>query len=211
MGEHRTATGAVTGAAIGGGAGALIDKDNPFRGALIGAIAGSAVGAGVGHMLQRQKEAFERIEQLEVQQETVIIQQPPQVSEDQQTVQPGPSQQAQAILVRVPAEILFDKASATLSPHGAGKLREVAQVLKEYPESDVYIRGYTSSEGDLQYNYKLSQQRADSVRFELISVGVSGSRLYAEGLGPTNPVATNDTEGGRAQNRRVELHVVPRT
>ena len=211
MDEHRTTSGALVGAAIGGGAGALIDKDNPYRGALIGAAAGTAVGAGVGHVLQRQKEAFERIESLEVKQETVILQQPPQVGDDGQTRQPRPSTQTEAIMVRVPSEILFDKSSAVLSPHGATKVRELAQVLKDYPDSDVYIRGYTSSEGDLQFNNQLSQQRADSVKFELVAAGVNGSRLYSQGMGPTNPVASNDTEGGRAQNRRVDMHVVPRS
>jgi outer membrane protein OmpA-like peptidoglycan-associated protein len=209
--EHRTGTGALTGAALGGGAGALIDDDNPFRGALIGAVAGGAIGAGVGHMLKRQKEAFEQIDDLEVQQETVIIQQPPVVQEGA-TQAPEPVQtRAEAVLVRVPSDILFDKGSAALSPHGRTKVQELAQVLRDYPDSITYIRGYTSSEGDLQYNIQLSKQRADVVRSELILAGVSPSRLFADGMGPQNPIASNDTESGRAQNRRVELHVIPQS
>ena len=208
---HQTGTGAVTGGLIGGGIGAAIDDDNPFRGALIGTVAGAAIGAGVGHMLKKQKEALNRIEELEVQQQRIILEQPPQPAQPGQPA-PAPVQtETEALLVRVPAEVLFAKDSATLSPHGAQKIREVAQVLLEYPESDVYIRGYTSSEGDLDYNYRLSQQRADMVKMELTAAGVNATRLYAQGMGPANPVASNDTEGGRAQNRRVELNIVPRT
>lgn len=207
--EHRTGAGALTGAALGGGAGALIDEDDPFRGALIGAVAGGAIGAGVGHMLKRQKEAFEKIDDLEVQQETVIIQQPP-VAQEGAPAEPVQTR-AEAVLVRVPSDILFDKGSAALSPHGRAKVQEVAQVLRDYPNSITYIRGYTSSEGDLQYNIQLSKQRADVVRSELILAGISPSRLFADGMGPQNPIASNDTESGRAQNRRVELHVIPQS
>jgi outer membrane protein OmpA-like peptidoglycan-associated protein len=209
--EHRTATGAVTGAAIGGGAGALIDKDNPFRGALIGAAAGSLVGGGIGHMLQRQKQAFERIDQLEVQPQTVVIQQPaPTVPVGQPAPPPPPDIERQALMVRVPSEILFERDSAAIAPHGQAKLQEVAQVLTEFPDSDIYIHGFTSSEGQLAYNQQLSQQRADSVRNTLIAYGISPARMFAAGMGPANPIAPNDTESGRALNRRVELHIVPR-
>lgn len=209
--EHRTGTGALTGAALGGGAGALIDEDNPFRGALIGAVAGGAIGAGVGHMLKRQKEAFERIDDLEVQEETVILQQPaPETTSG--TTPPEPIEtRTEAVLVRVPSEILFEQGSASLSTAGMTKVRELAQVLRDYPDSIAYIRGHTSSEGELEYNIQLSQQRANVVRSELIAAGISPSRLIAEGMGPQDPIASNDTESGRAMNRRVDLHVIPET
>ncbi|MCC6145412.1 MAG: OmpA family protein [Candidatus Hydrogenedentes bacterium] len=209
-GEHRTATGAVTGAAIGGGAGALIDKDNPFRGALIGAAAGTLVGGGIGHMLQRQKQAFERIEELEVQPQTVVIQQPAPPVEAGQPAPPPQQEEHQALMVRVPSEILFEQDSSAISPHGQAKLQEVAQVLTEFPDSDVYVRGFTSSEGALDYNQKLSQQRAEAVRSTLVNYGISPVRLFAIGMGPADPIASNDTESGRAMNRRVELNIVPR-
>jgi outer membrane protein OmpA-like peptidoglycan-associated protein len=208
MKDHPTGTGATTGAIIGGGAGALIDEDDPFRGALIGAAVGGLVGAGVGHMIKRQKEAFNRIEELEAREQTVILQQPPaEGSGSQASTQ---SQQLAALMVRVPAEVLFDVGSSALNAHGANKVREMAQVLKDYPDSDVYVRGYTSSEGDDAKNFDLSQRRAEVVRNELAANGVAPSRLYAQGMGESNPVASNDTEAGRVQNRRVELFVVPR-
>jgi chemotaxis protein MotB len=209
--EHRTATGATAGAVLGGGAGALIDKENPYRGALIGAAAGTLVGAGVGHVLQKQKQAFDRIEGLETRQQTVILQQPPQFSDDGAVRQPRESKQVEALMLRIPSEILFDRGSSALSSQGAQKLREMAKVLQDYPDSDVYIRGYTSSEGEDRTNYELSQRRAEVVKGELAAAGVSPTRLYAQGMGSSNPVASNDTESGRIMNRRVELHVIPRT
>jgi outer membrane protein OmpA-like peptidoglycan-associated protein len=207
--EHRTATGGIAGAALGGGAGALIDKSNPYRGALIGAAVGSLVGGGIGHVLQKQKQAFDRIEGLETREQTVILQQPPPPVEAGQPVPPRQSEQKQALLVNVPSEVFFDKGSSSLSAQGAQKARQIAEVLKEYPDSDIYIRGYTSSEGTDADNFELSQRRAQVVKNELATAGVAGSRLYAQGMGSSNPIASNDTEAGRVQNRRVEIHVVP--
>lgn len=209
--EHRTATGAVAGTAIGAGAGALIDKDNRYRGALIGAAAGALVGTGVGHVLQRQKEAFDRIEYLETQSQAVILQQPPSHADDGQTRLPRKSGQIEALLVRVPSEVLFERGSSALTSQGSAKIKEVAAVLREYPDSDIYVRGYSSSEGDDRANFELSQRRAEVVRNELAAAGVSTSRLYAQGMGASNPVGDNNTEAGRALNRRVEMFVVPRS
>ncbi|MBN2308998.1 MAG: OmpA family protein [Candidatus Hydrogenedentes bacterium] len=207
--EHRTATGAVVGTAVGAGAGALLDKDNPGRGALIGAAVGGAVGAGVGHMLKRQKEAFDRIENVEAQQETVILSQPvPPPAEGE----PAPAPQGEekpALRVSIQSEVLFTVGSSALSPAGAAKMKEVAAILKEYPESDCYIQGHTSSEGDDKANFELSQRRAEVVRNELVANGVAASRLYAMGMGSSKPVGDNNTESGRVMNRRVEIHIVP--
>lgn len=214
MDRNRRATGAVIGTTVGGAAGALIDRDNPWRGALIGMAAGAAVGTGVGHVLQRQKEAFDRIEDLEVQRETVILQQPPayyDAGPDTPSEEPRIySERSEALMVRISSDVLFEKGSSALSAHGVNKVREIGDVLREYPESDVYIRGYTSSEGDDRVNYELSQRRAEVVRNELVAAGIAPSRLFPQGMGSSNPVATNETEAGRVQNRRVELHVVPR-
>ena len=190
--EHRTATGAVAGTALGAGAGALIDKDNPYRGALIGAAAGALVGTGIGHVLQKQKQAFDRIEGLEARQQTVILQQPPQFSDDGMTRQPRESKPVESLMLRVPNEVLFEKGSSALSAQGAQKLREMAKVLQEYPDSDVYIRGYTSSEGDDRTNFELSQRRAEVVKGELAAAGVIPSRLYVQGMGSSSPIASKE-------------------
>lgn len=214
MNQNRTATGAVVGGVVGTTAGALIDDDNRWRGALIGLATGAALGTGVGYVLDKQKEAFDRIEDLEVRQEQVILQQPPVYYESSPGQYTTPPQSAavrsDALMVRISSDVLFEQGSSALSPYGAGKVREIAAVLKEYPESDVYVRGFTSSEGDDRVNYDLSQRRAQVVANELVAAGVSPTRLFPHGMGSSNPVASNDTEAGRVQNRRVELHVVPR-
>jgi outer membrane protein OmpA-like peptidoglycan-associated protein len=217
MNENRTATGGIGGAVVGGTAGALIDGDNRWRGALIGMAAGAAVGGGIGYVLEQQKEAFDRIEELESRPQRVVIQQyAPPVYDAQTgtTTAPAPYPEevlVDALLVTISSEVLFPVGSSALSPHGVDKVREVGNVLKSYPESDVYIRGYSSSEGDEQSNFELSRRRAQVVRNELIAAGIAPSRLSAEGMGSSNPVASNATEAGRVQNRRVELHVVPRS
>jgi outer membrane protein OmpA-like peptidoglycan-associated protein len=215
MNENRTATGGVAGAVVGGTAGALIDGDNRWRGALIGAAAGGALGGGIGYVLQQQKDAFDRIEELEARPQRVVIQQYAAPTVDPQTgattADPYPQEiLSDALLVTISSEVLFTVGSSALSPHGANKVREVAAVLKQYPDSDVYIRGYSSSEGDYQANFDLSRRRAQVVRNELIAAGVPSNRLWSEGMGISNPVASNDTEAGRVLNRRVELHIVPR-
>ena len=209
MSEHRTGTGAAAGAVAGGTAGALIDKDNPFRGALIGIAAGGLVGAGIGHVLQKQKEAFDRIEDVEAQQQTVILQQPVPPPAEGQPAPPPVSEQKAALQVRIQSEVLFAKGSSSLTPAGAQKMKEVAAVLNEYPDSTCYVRGYTSSEGSDQANFELSQRRAEVVRNELIFNQVNPDRLYAQGMGSSNPIASNETEEGRILNRRVEIFVVP--
>ena len=196
---------------VGTAAGALIDKENRWRGALIGAAAGAAVGTGIGYVLQKQKESFDRIEYLETRQQTVVLQQPPQSYYEGEAVPPRESRQVQALNLRLQSEVLFERGSSALTPRGAEKVREIATVLKEYPDSDVYIRGYTSSEGVDKTNFELSQRRAEVVRNELSAAGVNQVRLFAQGMGSSSPVASNDTESGRTQNRRVELTIVPRS
>lgn len=214
MNENRTATGAVAGTVVGGAAGVLIDRDNPWRGALIGMATGAALGGGIGYVLQQQKEAFDRIADLEARPERIIVQQAPAYNEPAQnnagSQYSDPEENlVDALRVTISSDVLFPVGSSALSAHGAAKVREVATVLQQYPDSTVYIRGYTSSEGDDKANFELSQRRAQVVRNELIAAGISPSRLWAEGMGSSDPVAGNDTEAGRMQNRRVELHVVP--
>lgn len=198
MSEHRTATGAGIGTVAGAAAGAAIGRD--AEGALIGAAAGAALGGGIGYILQRQKDAFDRIEEVEARQTTVNL---PPVSPS------APPQQAQAVTVTIGSEVLFDQGSSALTAHGVQKLREVAQVMNQEPNSQIYVMGYTSSEGADQFNMELSQSRANVVKNQLIAYGVAPGRIHALGMGESNPVATNETEAGRMRNRRVEIHVVP--
>ena len=99
----------------------------------------------------------------------------------------------------------FDYDKATLQAEGRPTLDEAAEILKANPDASVEIRGYTDSRGSDSYNMRLSERRAQTVKNYLISRGVSASRLTTRGYGESDPVATNETAAGRAQNRRVEL------
>jgi OmpA-OmpF porin, OOP family len=103
--------------------------------------------------------------------------------------------------------LLFETDSAVLRPESREQLRNIAEILKAYPNVHVKVGGYTDSSGDPAANLRLSQDRANSVRQELIGLGIAADRLTAEGYGQEHAVADNATEAGRAQNRRVALRV----
>lgn len=219
--EHRTATGAIVGTAVGATAGALLSKDKT-KGALIGGAAGAVVGGGVGYVLQRQKEKYDQIEGVQANEQTVYIPEQTdqaQTTSDQSATAEGGAEStaqntsfvpAQGLSMTLSSEVLFTQGSSALTSQGTAKVAEIAKVMKEFPDSDVFIMGYTSSEGDDAMNVQLSQRRADSVKNTLIANQVDAGRLTSLGMGSSSPVASNDTEAGRMQNRRVEILVVPR-
>lgn len=101
--------------------------------------------------------------------------------------------------------ITFEVGSATITAEGLDVLDEAAQYLKADPELTIEIAGHTDSDGDAAANIRLSQARADEVKGYLESLGIEGSRMTPIGYGEDNPVASNDTEAGKAQNRRIEF------
>ena len=103
----------------------------------------------------------------------------------------------------------FDFDKYNIRPDAVPILEEAAKTLKDETELTVSVDGYTDAIGSEQYNQRLSERRANSVKSYLETLGVAGSRLTARGFGKSNPVASNDTAEGRAQNRRVELIVNP--
>jgi OmpA-OmpF porin, OOP family len=103
--------------------------------------------------------------------------------------------------------LLFDTNSATLQPASQEQLRNVAAILKAYPNAKIRIGGYTDNTGDPSANLALSEQRANSVMSQLASMGVDPSRMTAKGYGQDNPIADNSTEEGRQKNRRISLLV----
>jgi OOP family OmpA-OmpF porin len=105
--------------------------------------------------------------------------------------------------------ITFKSASAEILPSSYEALDEVAASLKAYPDVRIEIRGYADSSGPEEFNLKLTQERAHSVAEYLIKTGIDPSRLVARGYGEADPIASNDTQEGRAMNRRVELHRLP--
>jgi outer membrane protein OmpA-like peptidoglycan-associated protein len=113
--------------------------------------------------------------------------------------------QGLALTVR---DVFFETGRAELKPSALGDLARVASFLREYPDRNVVIEGHTDSRGSDGHNAELSQRRAASVRSYLIAQGVAPSRLLSQGFGESYPMASNDSDAGRQQNRRVEMLVL---
>lgn len=186
-GGRSAGAGALGGAGLGAGLGAIIGGR---KGALIGAGIGAIAGAGVGTYLHQQQRDLER--NLEGTGATV-------------------TNTGDALLVNLPSEVTFAFDRADIQPQFREPLARVAATLNQYESSTIDVVGHTDSTGSESYNQDLSQRRADSVAGFLIGRGVVPARVIAFGKGETQPIATNETETGRAQNRRVELIIVPLT
>ena len=187
--RQRTTEGAIIGGLLGAAVGARTgtnDRDSRNQ-AIVGALAGAAAGGLLGDRLDRQAAALQS-----------------QVSGSTQIINTGSE-----ILVRMPQDILFAVDSASLRPDLRSDLRAVAQNLLEYPDSTIVVTGHTDNTGSAAYNQSLSERRANAVASELIGNGVPASRIRAIGRGFTQPIASNDTAAGRAQNRRVEIAIRP--
>ena len=184
--------GAGIGALVGAGLGQAIGRDT--RSTLIGAAAGAALGAGVGYVWSQQ-----------MQQQKVAMEQATQGTSVQV------SQTADNRLrINIPADASFAVGSAVLSHNMYPILDRLAQTLQQNPYTDVSIIGHTDSTGSNAINNPLSLNRANAARNNLISRGVPGSRITTSGMGSSQPIASNATEAGRAQNRRVEIYVAER-
>ncbi|MBP5363878.1 MAG: OmpA family protein [Alphaproteobacteria bacterium] len=189
-GEQQTSKlvwGTALGTAAGAATGALVDK-NHGRGALIGAATGAAVGGGVGYYLDTQEA------ELRAELESTGV----RVVRD-----------SDSIRLVMPGNITFNSDSADINSGFYPVLNSVAKVLNKYSNSTVMVMGYTDSTGTVAYNQSLSQQRAQSVASYLMGQGVKSSRFEVMGMGISNPIASNSTAAGRAQNRRVEIKIVP--
>ena len=178
--------GAVVGAATGAAVGGVIGNQtgSTARGAIIGAIVGGAAGAVIGHQMDQQ------------------------AKELQQNI-PGATIQrvGEGIAVTFASGILFPFNSTEILPAGKENLTQLANSLEKYPNSDVLIVGHTDSVGTDAYNLDLSQRRAQAASAYLQSLSVPATRLHAVGKGESEPIQPNDTDAGRAQNRRVEIAI----
>lgn len=183
----RERTGLLTGALAGGLIGAATGSGNRTPEVLIGAGLGAIAGGAIGGHLDRQ--AAELRSSLG-----------PQV---------GVVNTGTEIVVTMPQDILFATDSADLRPDLRADLGTIAGNLMRYPDSVVAITGHTDSTGTAGYNQRLSERRADAVAGVLITSGVPARRVQARGAGQTMPIASNATEVGRAQNRRVEITIRP--
>jgi outer membrane protein OmpA-like peptidoglycan-associated protein len=174
----KTAIGAGTGAAVGGAIGAATGG---WKGAGIGAVIGGAVGGSYGNVLDKRQKELEK------------------VVETRKT--------QQGLLVQLKNELLFDTNKAVLKPQAIQQLTELGKILAKYEKDRVNIGGFTDSVGKTEYNKELSERRAEAVRSVLVQQGVATERTETFGFGEETPVAPNDTEAGRAKNRRVEVAI----
>jgi outer membrane protein OmpA-like peptidoglycan-associated protein len=186
--KEKTRKGAGIGAAGGAVAGLLIDGS--WKGALIGAGVGALAGGAVGNYQDKQ--------------EAKLRQQMAGTGVD--VVRKGDN-----ITLDMPGGVTFATDSAQINPAFNPVLDKVAQTLKEFDQTVIQVAGHTDSTGTHAYNMQLSQRRADSVKAYLTQRGVPPQRLHTVGAGPDYPVADNSTPDGRAQNRRVEITIVPVT
>lgn len=179
----RTAIGAGVGAAAGAAVGAVIghQSGNRGQGALIGAALGGGLGGLIGNRLDKQAKELEAI------------------AETKRT--------EQGIVSKLKSDILFDTGKADLKPQANENLGKMAAILKKYPENVLTIKGYTDNTGSAAINKTLSEKRADAVKTQLIAGGVPANTISTLGMGPSNPVAPNTSNDGRAQNRRVEVEI----
>jgi outer membrane protein OmpA-like peptidoglycan-associated protein len=113
---------------------------------------------------------------------------------------------ARGLIVNMP-DVLFNLNSASLKPDARERLAKVAGILIAYPDIRVEVNGYTDNTGSSDYNQRLSEQRAETVRDYLVRQGVPSGSITSRGLGPNDPIASNDSPEGRRQNRRVNLVV----
>jgi outer membrane protein OmpA-like peptidoglycan-associated protein len=116
------------------------------------------------------------------------------------------SESARGLIVNM-SDVLFDTGKYTLKPEAREKLAKVSGILLAYPGLKLQVEGYTDNIGGDDYNQKLSEERADSVKDYLESQSVKDSNITATGYGKSDPIADNSTSAGRAQNRRVQLVV----
>jgi len=186
--KQKTRQGAAIGAAGGAVAGLLIDGG--WKGALIGAGVGALAGGAVGNYQDKQEKKLRQ----------------QMAGTGVEVVRKGDN-----ITLDMPGNVTFAFDSAELNPQFNSVLDKVAQTLVEFDQTVIQIAGHTDSTGSHAYNMKLSDQRAASVRGYLAGRGVPGQRMHTVGAGPDHPIADNSTEAGRAENRRVEITIVPVT
>lgn len=184
--QKGTVIGTAAGAVIGGVLGNNLGKGkNAPAGAVLGGIVGGVAGNVIGRNMDKQaKEIKETLPGAEVERVGEGI----KVTMKENMVNFG-----------------FD--SSDLTPAAKANLDKLAQVLKNNMDTNINIYGHTDSKGTDAYNLSLSERRAAAVKNYLVSQGVSASRMFTMGVGEKEPVASNDTDAGRAENRRVEFAI----
>jgi outer membrane protein OmpA-like peptidoglycan-associated protein len=181
---------AVKGGVIGGVGGGVVGgvighyEGNTVLGAIIGAAVGGTAGALIGNYMDNQAEEMEndiagaKIERV-----------------------------GEGIKITFDSGILFATNSSTLEPLAKTNINKLALILNKYPDTNILVTGHTDFDGTDQYNLTLSEQRARSVSDYSMMQGIISSRLSVIGVGEKEPIASNETEAGKRQNRRVEIAI----
>ncbi len=182
--NQKTAIGAGIGAVAGGVLGHQLDhKKGRYIGAVLGALAGGAIGR---YMTQQQQDL-----------EKVLASSGINVTRiDDATIK-----------LNLPTAITFATNSSTLSPNIYPSLNAIATIVNKYEKTAIHVLGHADSTGEAAYNMALSQRRAAAAGNYLTSQGVVAGRVAARGYGESHPIASNKTEQGKAQNRRVEIYI----
>lgn len=187
--QANTATGVTIGAIGGALLGAAVSsKSDRGKGAVIGAAVGATVGGVVGHQMDQQEAELRR----QMQGTGVEVQ-----------------RQGDTIRLQAPENITFDTGRADVKPQFRPVLDQLAYSISQYPNTVIRVEGHTDSTGSASFNQTLSENRASSVAGYLMQRGVPGNRVESVGYGFTRPIADNATASGRAQNRRVEILIIP--
>ncbi|MBR0554103.1 OmpA family protein [Ciceribacter sp. L1K23] len=176
------AAGALGGLAVGGSATGRRDS------ALVGAAIGGLAGGMIGNYMDRQESEL----RAQLQGTGISV-----------------TRNGDRIILNMPSNITFATDQYAVMPQFYPTLNSVAIVLRKFDKTLIDVNGHTDSTGSLQHNEQLSQNRAQSVANYLFGQGVDSRRVSAMGFGPTQPVASNSTAEGRAQNRRVEIQIAP--
>ncbi|MCA9726311.1 MAG: OmpA family protein [Candidatus Eisenbacteria bacterium] len=178
--------GAIIGGTAGAVAGGVIGKQagNTAAGAIVGAVVGGTAGVIIGDYMDKQAAEMESVEGADV------------------------KRVGEGIQVTMDSGILFNVDKSDLTAEAKLNLKKMAQVLNKYGDTTILIEGHTDSDGSEEYNQKLSERRAQSVKEYLAIQQVAAPRMSTVGFGETQPVADNSTAAGKAQNRRVEVAIV---
>jgi outer membrane protein OmpA-like peptidoglycan-associated protein len=185
-GWNSAGKGAVIGAGAGGVVGGVIGHaaGNTAAGAIIGAEVGGTAGIVIGNEMDKR------------------------AAEMRRDIQGARIERiGEGIKITFDTGLFFDFDKSDLRPEAATNIESLAKILNKYPDTDILVEGDTDNIGSEDYNLKLSERRAQSVANYLAGQGVAVARISMVGLGETNPIASNATDYGRQQNRRVEVAV----
>lgn len=189
-GQNNQQQGTAIGAGVGAGLGAILgqaiggDTEATVLGAGIGAAIGGVAGNQMGRYMDLQEQELRR---------AIGASEAASIRRDQDI-----------LTATFKGETFFDFNQTTLKPGAYSEITRVANVLTRYPHTRIQVAGHTDSRGDANYNLRLSQQRAETVKNALVQRGVDPIRIETIGYGETSPISSND-----AMNRRVEIIIVP--